>query len=144
MERIDPTDQVVRRVLARLEVRDHGLETAVSRRGDVELTTVHTLQPQCHGRHDAEQPRTAEDRAEEVVVGRHGPDLSVRDHDVEALDVIAESVRRLAQSIDKGFQGESLVVLTVMGIATWWMLFSNFGYFVFLQWMLPVSQLYRL
>jgi uncharacterized membrane protein YedE/YeeE len=34
---------------------------------------------------------------------------------------------------------KSLVVLTIMGIATWWMLFSNFGYFVFLQWMLPLS-----
>lgn len=34
---------------------------------------------------------------------------------------------------------KSLVVLAVMGIAAWWMLFSNFGYFVFLQWMLPLS-----
>ena len=34
---------------------------------------------------------------------------------------------------------KSLVVLAVMGIAAWWMLFSNFGYLVFLQWMLPVS-----
>ena len=34
---------------------------------------------------------------------------------------------------------KSLVVLAVMGIAVWWMLFSNFGYLVFLQWMLPFS-----
>ncbi len=34
---------------------------------------------------------------------------------------------------------KSLVVLTIMGIAAWWMLFTNFGYLVFLQWMLPVS-----
>jgi uncharacterized membrane protein YedE/YeeE len=34
---------------------------------------------------------------------------------------------------------KSVVVLTIMGIAAWWMLFSNFGYLVFLQWMLPVS-----
>jgi uncharacterized membrane protein YedE/YeeE len=34
---------------------------------------------------------------------------------------------------------KSLVVLAVMGCAAWWMLFSNFGYLVFLQWMLPVS-----
>jgi hypothetical protein len=34
---------------------------------------------------------------------------------------------------------KSLVVLTIMGIAAWWMLFSNFGYLVFLQWMLPLS-----
>ena len=34
---------------------------------------------------------------------------------------------------------KSLVVLATMGIAAWWMLFSNFGYLVFLQWMLPVS-----
>jgi uncharacterized membrane protein YedE/YeeE len=34
---------------------------------------------------------------------------------------------------------KSLVVLAVMGIAAWWMLFSNLGYFVFLQWMLPLS-----
>jgi uncharacterized membrane protein YedE/YeeE len=34
---------------------------------------------------------------------------------------------------------KSLVVLIVMGIAAWWMLFSNFIYFVFLQWMLPLS-----
>ena len=34
---------------------------------------------------------------------------------------------------------KSLVVLAIMGIAAWWMLFSNFGYLVFLQWMLPVS-----
>jgi len=34
---------------------------------------------------------------------------------------------------------KSMVVLTIMGIAAWWMLFSNFGYLVFLQWMLPVS-----
>ena len=34
---------------------------------------------------------------------------------------------------------KSLVVLTVMGTAAWWMLFSNFGYLAFLQWMLPVS-----
>ncbi len=34
---------------------------------------------------------------------------------------------------------KSLVVLTIMGTAAWWMLFSNFGYLVFLQWMLPVS-----
>ena len=34
---------------------------------------------------------------------------------------------------------KSIVVLTIMGIAAWWMLFSNFGYNVFLQWMLPVS-----
>ncbi len=34
---------------------------------------------------------------------------------------------------------KSLVVLAIMGIAAWWMLFSNFGYFVFLQWMLPLS-----
>jgi hypothetical protein len=34
---------------------------------------------------------------------------------------------------------KSLVVLVVMGIAAWWMLFSNFGYNVFLQWMLPLG-----
>ena len=34
---------------------------------------------------------------------------------------------------------KSLVVLAIMGTAAWWMLFSNFGYLVFLQWMLPVS-----
>ena len=34
---------------------------------------------------------------------------------------------------------KSLVVLAIMGIAVWWMLFSNFGYNVFLQWMLPLS-----
>ncbi len=34
---------------------------------------------------------------------------------------------------------KSLVVLAIMGIAAWWMLFSNFGYFVFLEWMLPLS-----
>jgi len=34
---------------------------------------------------------------------------------------------------------KSLVVLTIMGIAAWWMLFSDFGYLVFLQWMLPLS-----
>jgi uncharacterized membrane protein YedE/YeeE len=34
---------------------------------------------------------------------------------------------------------KSLVVLAIMGIAAWWMLFSNFGYLVFLQWMLPFS-----
>ena len=34
---------------------------------------------------------------------------------------------------------KSLVVLAVMGVAAWWMLFSNFGYFMFLQWMLPLG-----
>ena len=34
---------------------------------------------------------------------------------------------------------KSLVVLTIMGIATWWMLFSNLSYNAFLQWMLPLS-----
>jgi uncharacterized membrane protein YedE/YeeE len=34
---------------------------------------------------------------------------------------------------------KSLVVLSIMGIAAWWMLFSDFGYLVFLQWMLPLS-----
>jgi uncharacterized protein len=34
---------------------------------------------------------------------------------------------------------KSLVVLAVMGVAAWWMLFSNFGYYVFLQWMLPLG-----
>ena len=34
---------------------------------------------------------------------------------------------------------KSLVVLAIMGISAWWMLFSNFGYNVFLQWMLPLS-----
>jgi uncharacterized membrane protein YedE/YeeE len=34
---------------------------------------------------------------------------------------------------------KSLVVLAIMGIAAWWMLFSNFSYLAFLQWMLPVS-----
>jgi len=34
---------------------------------------------------------------------------------------------------------KSVVVLAIMGIAAWWMLFSNFGYNVFLQWMLPLS-----
>jgi hypothetical protein len=34
---------------------------------------------------------------------------------------------------------KSLVVLAFMGVAAWWMLFSNFGYLVFLQWMLPLS-----
>jgi len=34
---------------------------------------------------------------------------------------------------------KSLVVLAIMGVAAWWMLFSNFGYLVFLQWMLPLS-----
>ncbi len=34
---------------------------------------------------------------------------------------------------------KSLVVLAIMGIAAWWMLFSNFSYNAFLQWMLPVS-----
>ena len=34
---------------------------------------------------------------------------------------------------------KSVVVLAVMGVAAWWMLFSNFGYFLFLQWMLPLS-----
>ena len=34
---------------------------------------------------------------------------------------------------------KSLVVLAIMGIATWWMLFSNLSYNAFLQWMLPVS-----
>ena len=32
---------------------------------------------------------------------------------------------------------KSLVVLLVMGVATWFMLFTNFSYNVFLQWMLP-------
>lgn len=34
---------------------------------------------------------------------------------------------------------KSLVVLAIMGTAAWWMLFSNFSYLAFLQWMLPVS-----
>ena len=34
---------------------------------------------------------------------------------------------------------KSVVVLAIMGTAAWWMLFSNFGYNVFLQWMLPLS-----
>ncbi len=34
---------------------------------------------------------------------------------------------------------KSLVVLTIMGIAAWWMLFSNLSYNGFLQWMLPLS-----
>ena len=34
---------------------------------------------------------------------------------------------------------KSLVVLFIMGSAAWWMLFSNFGYNVFLQWMLPLG-----
>ena len=34
---------------------------------------------------------------------------------------------------------KSLVVLIVMGIASWFMLFTNFSYLGFLQWMLPVS-----
>jgi uncharacterized membrane protein YedE/YeeE len=34
---------------------------------------------------------------------------------------------------------KSVVVLAIMGIAAWWMLFSNFGHTVFLQWMLPLS-----
>lgn len=34
---------------------------------------------------------------------------------------------------------KSLVVLAIMGVSAWWMLFSNFSYLVFLQWMLPVS-----
>ena len=34
---------------------------------------------------------------------------------------------------------KSLVVLSIMGIAAWWMLFSDFGYDVFLKWMLPLS-----
>ncbi len=34
---------------------------------------------------------------------------------------------------------KSLVVLAVMGFFAWWMLFTNFGYNLFLQWMLPVS-----
>jgi len=34
---------------------------------------------------------------------------------------------------------KSLVVLAIMGIAAWWMLFSNLSYNAFLQWMLPVS-----
>ena len=34
---------------------------------------------------------------------------------------------------------KSLVVLTIMGIAAWWMLFSNFSYNGFLQWMLPLA-----
>jgi uncharacterized membrane protein YedE/YeeE len=34
---------------------------------------------------------------------------------------------------------KSLVVLAIMGIAAWWMLFSNLSYNAFLQWMLPWS-----
>ena len=34
---------------------------------------------------------------------------------------------------------KSLVVLTIMGIAAWWMLFTDFTYDAFLQWMLPLS-----
>jgi uncharacterized membrane protein YedE/YeeE len=34
---------------------------------------------------------------------------------------------------------KSLIVFAIMGVAAWWMLFSNFGYNVFLQWMLPLS-----
>ncbi len=34
---------------------------------------------------------------------------------------------------------KSLVVLVIMGSAAWWMLFSNFGYLVFLQWMTPLG-----
>jgi uncharacterized membrane protein YedE/YeeE len=34
---------------------------------------------------------------------------------------------------------KSLIVLAVMGIAAWWMLFSNLSYNAFLQWMLPLS-----
>lgn len=34
---------------------------------------------------------------------------------------------------------KSVIVLIIMAIAVWWMLFSNFGYLVFLQWMLPLS-----
>ena len=32
---------------------------------------------------------------------------------------------------------KSVVVVIIMAIAVWWMLFSNFGYLVFLQWMIP-------
>ena len=34
---------------------------------------------------------------------------------------------------------KSLVVLTIMGICAWFMLFTNFSYNGFLQWMLPLS-----
>ena len=34
---------------------------------------------------------------------------------------------------------KSLVVLFIMGIAAWWMLFTNMSYNGFLQWMLPLS-----
>lgn len=34
---------------------------------------------------------------------------------------------------------KSVVVLAIMGIAAWWMLFSNLSYLAFLQWMLPIS-----
>lgn len=34
---------------------------------------------------------------------------------------------------------KALVVLVVMGIATWFMLFTNFSYFGFLQWMTPLG-----
>ena len=34
---------------------------------------------------------------------------------------------------------KSVIVLVVMGFFAWWMLFTNFGYNLFLQWMLPVS-----
>ena len=34
---------------------------------------------------------------------------------------------------------KSLVVLAIMGIAAWWMLFTNLSYLGFLQWMLPLS-----
>lgn len=34
---------------------------------------------------------------------------------------------------------KSAVVLSIMAIVVWWMLFSNFVYLVFLQWMLPLG-----
>ena len=34
---------------------------------------------------------------------------------------------------------KSLVVLVIMGIAAWWMLFTNLSYNGFLSWMLPIS-----
>ena len=34
---------------------------------------------------------------------------------------------------------KSIIVLVTIAIATWFMLFTNFGYHVFLQWMLPSS-----
>ena len=89
---VDPTDQVVGRVLAFLEHCDHLVEVADGDGLDAQPSRGHLLHTQGEAGEAAEHPEAADGGVEEVhvLLPAAAPDLSRRQQEVEVQDVVAD------------------------------------------------------